>query len=110
MSKVKELSDSDFETTVQGSKVPVLVDFSATWCQPCKALAPTIDAVSDEYSGKLNVYKVDIDRSPNVTGQFGIQGVPTCILFKSGQEVDRFMGNQDLRSVKARVNKVVGAT
>ena len=107
MSKVKELSDTDFATTLQGSDVPVLVDFSATWCQPCKALAPTIDAVSEEYSGKLKVYKIDIDQSPNTTGQFGIQGVPTCILFKNGVEVDRFMGNQDLRSVKARVNKVL---
>ena len=107
MSKVKELTDKDFDSTLQGASVPVLVDFSATWCQPCQALAPTIEAVSKEYQGKLQVYKVDIDQSPNTTGQFGIQGVPTCILFKNGVEVDRFMGIQDLRSVKGRVNKVL---
>lgn len=107
MSKVKELTDTDFETTLATAAVPVLVDFSATWCQPCQALAPTIEAVSKEYTGKLQVFKVDIDQSPNTTGLFGIQGVPTCILFKNGVEVDRFMGNQDLRSVKQRVNKVL---
>jgi thioredoxin 1 len=107
MSKVKELDDASFTKTLQGSTVPVLVDFSATWCQPCKALAPTIDTISTEFDGKLNVYKVDIDKSPDTTLHFGIQGVPTCILFRNGKEVDRFMGNQDLRAVRERVNKVL---
>jgi thioredoxin 1 len=109
MSKVKELDDTNFTKTLQGSDVPVLVDFSATWCQPCKMLAPTIDAVSVEFDGRLRVYKVDIDKSPDTTTHFGIQGVPTCILFRAGKEVDRFMGNQDLRSVRDRVTKVLGA-
>ncbi len=109
MSKIQELSDADLETAVQNSELPVLVDFSATWCQPCKALAPTIDAVAQEYDGKLNVFKVDIDEAPNATTQFGISGVPTCIFFKTGKEVDRFMGNLDLRSIKERVEKVVSA-
>ena len=107
MAKVTELTDGNFKTTRDKAQTPVLVDFSASWCGPCKALAPTIDKVATEYSGKLEVYKVDIDESPNTTGQFGIQGVPTCILFNNGIEVDRFTGNQDLRSVKARVNKVL---
>ncbi|MCC6672861.1 MAG: thioredoxin [Planctomycetes bacterium] len=108
MGKVLELNDSTFQKELQGSTVPVLVDFSASWCQPCKALAPTIDAVADEYQGKLKVFKVDIDHSPDTTANFGIQSVPTCIFFKGGVEVDRFIGNLDLRSVKARVTKVVG--
>ena len=107
MSNVKELTDSDFETTVKDSAVPVLVDFSATWCQPCKALAPTIDAVADEYNGKLAVYKVDIDKAQNAAANFGIQGVPTCVFLKEGREVDRFSGVQDLRTVKDRVDKVL---
>lgn len=108
MSKVQELTDADFERTLQSSDVPALVDFSATWCQPCKALAPTIDAVAAEFTGKLRVFKVDIDESPEATVHFGIQGVPTCVLFKNGVEVDRFTGNQDLRSVRERVNRLLG--
>ena len=107
MSNVKELTDAEFETTLQSSELPVLVDFSATWCQPCKALAPTIDTVAQEYSGKLSVFKVDIDDAPDTAAHFGIRGVPTCIFFRGGKEVDRFHGSQDLRSVKERVEKVL---
>ena len=107
MSEVMELSDTDFEEVVEKSEVPVLVDFSATWCQPCKALAPIIDAVAQEYEGKLLVWKVDIDQARQTAIRFGIQGVPTCIFFKDGNEVDRFMGNLDLKDVKSRVDKVI---
>ncbi len=109
MSNIKELTDDDLEGAVQNSELPVLIDFSATWCQPCKALAPTIDAVAKEYKGKINVFKVDIDQAANAVTQFGISGVPTCIFFKTGKEVDRFMGNLDLRSIKEKVEKVVSA-
>ena len=107
MSNVRELTDSDFDSTMSEAKVPVLVDFSATWCQPCKTLAPTIDAVADEYDGRLDVFKVDIDKAQNTAAHFGIQGVPTCVFLKEGREVDRFSGVQDLRSVKDRVDKVL---
>ncbi len=107
MSNVKELIDAEFENTLQTSELPVLVDFSATWCQPCKVLAPTIDAVAEEYSGKLSVFKMDIDDAPDAASHFGIRGVPTVIFFKEGREVDRFVGSQDLRSVKERVEKVL---
>lgn len=107
MSNVKDLSDTDFAPAVQDAQVPVLIDFSATWCQPCKALAPTIDAVADEYTGRLDVYKVDIDQAQDTAASFGILGVPTCIFFKAGKEVDRFTGVPDLRSVKERVDKVL---
>ncbi len=109
MSNIKELTDDDLEGAVQNSELPVLIDFSATWCQPCKALAPTIDAVAKEYKGKINVFKVDIDQAANAVTQFGISGVPTCIFFKTGKEVDRFMGNLDLRSIKEKIEKVVSA-
>jgi thioredoxin 1 len=108
MSAVQELTDADFQETVEKADVPVLVDFSATWCQPCKALAPVIDAVAKEYEGKMLVTKVDIDQARQTAIRFGIQGVPTCIFFKSGAEVDRFMGNMDLKEVKARVERVLG--
>ena len=107
MSQVKDLNDSNFESTLTESQSPVLVDFSATWCQPCKALAPTIDAVAAEYDGKLEVYKVDIDDAPNTATHFGISGVPTCIFFSNAKEIERFNGNRDLRSVKELVEKVL---
>ena len=107
MSKVKELNDAEFAGAMKNAQAPILVDFSASWCQPCKALAPTIDAVADEYDGRLQVYKVDIDNAQATAAQFGIQGVPTCVFFKEGVEVDRFVGVQELRSVKERVEKVL---
>lgn len=107
MANVKTLTDDDFDTTLKKANVPVMVDFSATWCQPCKALAPTIEAVAQEYSGRLDVYNVDIEESVGTAGQFGIRGVPTVIFFKDGREVDRFVGNQDLHSVKQRVEKTL---
>lgn len=107
MSKVTELSDSDFKNALLLAKTPVLVDFSATWCGPCKALAPTIDKVATDYVGKLAVFKVDIDAASETAAGFQIQSVPTCIFFKNGKEVSRFYGNQDLRAVKLAVDKVL---
>jgi thioredoxin 1 len=107
MSQVTELTDSNFKSTLDTAKTPVLVDFSASWCQPCKALAPTIDKVAEDYRGKLAVYKVDIDNAQETASSFGILQVPTCIFFKSGKEVDRFYGSIDLRAVKGHVDKVI---
>ena len=107
MSQVKELNDTNLEPTLQGSQQPVLLDFSATWCAPCKALAPTIDAVASEYDGRMEVYKIDIDSAPQAANHFGISSVPTVIYFMAGKELDRFIGNVDLRSVKEKVDKVL---
>ena len=105
MSNVAKLTDEDFEATIQNSEVPVLVDFSATWCQPCKQLAPTIDAVAQEYDTRLKVFNVDVEEAQGTAMHFGITGVPTCLLFKGGKEVDRFQGNQDITAVRGRVEK-----
>jgi thioredoxin 1 len=105
---VTELSDDNFQSTLQNAKTPVLVDFSASWCQPCKALAPTIDKVAGEYKGRMAVYKIDIDNAQNAAASLGILSVPTCIFFRDGKEVDRFMGNLDLRSVKGHIDRVLG--
>ncbi len=107
MSNVQELNDKSFAASLRSDDLPVLVDFSASWCGPCKALAPTIDTVAKEYTGKLRVYKVDIDNAMDTASQFGVSSVPTCIFFKDGKEVDRFSGNQDIRSVRQRVDKVL---
>ncbi len=107
MANLSELTDTNFRDAVEKTESPVLVDFSATWCQPCKAMAPHIEAVASEYSGKLDVYTADIETARETATQFGVSSVPTCILFKSGKEVDRFTGSQDLRFIKDRVDKVL---
>jgi len=104
---VTELNDADFKSTLESATTPILVDFSATWCAPCKALAPTIDKVAEDYDGKMSVYKVDIDKAQETAASFGIMSVPTCIFFRDGKEVDRFMGNVDLRTVKGHVDRVL---
>lgn len=107
MSALMELTDEDFQDTINTATMPVLIDFSATWCQPCKALAPIIESVAAEYDGKLIVRKVDIDKARNTAVNFGILGVPTCIFFKDGNEVSRFTGLRDVSEVKSLVEKVL---
>ena len=108
MSNVAKLTDEDYEAAIQNAEVPVLIDFSATWCQPCKQLAPTIDAVAEEYDNRLKVFNVDVEEAQGAAMHFGIVGVPTCVLFKEGKEVDRFQGNQDISTVRGRVEKLMG--
>ncbi|MBI5852736.1 MAG: thioredoxin [Planctomycetes bacterium] len=108
MGNVKNLTDSDFDSTISGAKLPLLIDFSATWCGPCKALAPTIDSVAGDYKGRLEVYKVDIDEAEGASTRFGISSVPTCVFLRDGKEVDRFIGMLDVRSLKQRVERVLG--
>ncbi len=102
-----EFTDANFQHEVLNANVPVLVDFWAEWCMPCRMLAPTIDEVAQEYNGRLDVYAMDVEEAIDTAGQFGVTGVPTVIIFKDGKEVDRFIGNQDIHSVKARVEKTL---
>ncbi|MCX6552084.1 MAG: thioredoxin [Acidobacteria bacterium] len=89
---VLTLTEGNFDSTLQSSPVPVLVDFWAEWCQPCKRLAPTIDAVAADLDGKLAVGKLNVDDHPGVSSRFGIRGIPTMILFKGGKPVDQIVG------------------
>lgn len=89
---VLEINDLNFDAEVLKSSVPFLLDFSATWCGPCKVLSPIVDKLADELQGKVRVGKVDIDDSPGVTAKFGIRGVPTVLVFKAGQESGRHVG------------------
>ena len=91
-SGVVTVTDETFDKEVAQSQEPVLLDFSATWCGPCKALAPVVADVASEYSGRLKVGKIDIDDSPNTATKFGIRGVPTVIVFKGGKEIARQVG------------------
>ncbi len=101
----KTVTDDSFQQDVLSASGPVLVDFWAEWCGPCKRLAPTIDAVAAELDGKLTVAKLNVDENPNVVGRFGIRGIPTLILFKGGKAVDQVVG---LVSKDALKNMVAG--
>ena len=85
MAQLQELNQKNFDTAIQESAVPILVDFYAPWCAPCNALAPTLDAVALEQTGRLNVVKVNIDDSPELASRFGIQSIPSLIAFEGGE-------------------------
>lgn len=88
----KAVTDANFEQEVLNASEPVLVDFHAQWCGPCKAMAPALDQVAEELSGKVKIVKVDVDENPKVTGTYGIRAMPTLILFKSGQVAAQHTG------------------
>jgi len=90
--KVMAFTDANFDQEVLKSDIPVLVDFWATWCAPCKAIAPLVDSVADEYVGKVKVGKVNVDENQATPGKFGVRGIPTLILFKGGVVVDQIVG------------------
>jgi thioredoxin 1 len=89
---VLTFKDANFDSEVLKSDVPVLVDFWATWCGPCKMMAPTVDAIAAEYEGKIKVGKVDVDESGGTAMRYNIQGIPTLLLFKGGRVVEMRVG------------------
>ena len=97
---VKEFTDQNFETEVINSDVPVLVDFWAEWCMPCRLLAPTIEKLAKDYSGKVKVGKLDTDSNRDVSSKYGISAIPTVILFKGGQVAEKFVGLRQERDFK----------
>jgi thioredoxin 1 len=89
---VKEINDANFEREVLESEQPVLVDFTADWCPPCRLLAPTLEAVAEQYSGSARIVKVNVDDNSVSTQRYGIKGMPTLVLFKDGREQERVVG------------------
>jgi thioredoxin 1 len=94
MADMQAVNEADFQSEVLDSSQPVLVDFWATWCQPCKMLDPLVKQLADEWQGKVKVVKLDADQNPNLLMKYGVMGIPTLLLFKSGQPVERVTGYQ----------------
>ena len=105
---VVALTDANFDTEVLQSQVPVLVDFWAVWCGPCRMIAPLIDALADEYQGKVKVGKVNTDDSRNTAMRFQIQSIPTIMLFKNGQLIQRYVGGRPKKELAAALDAALG--
>jgi thioredoxin 1 len=106
---VKETSDGTFENDVLKSDRPVLVDFWAAWCAPCRMLAPTVEAVAEKYASNARVVKLNVDDNPSVSQRFGIKGIPTLILFKNGKEEERVVGATSEQAISRMLDKHVAA-
>lgn len=100
MSKTKEIKGSEFEQALSGV---TLVDFSATWCPPCRALEPELEAVAETLEGQAKVFKIDVDTDPMLAQRYGVRGVPTVVVLKDGKEVDRVVGAAPRSAILSRV-------
>ncbi len=104
---VSQFTDTNFDSEVLNSDIPVLVDFTAIWCGPCKAIAPTIDTLAGEYAGKVKVGKLDIDHNPKTPTKYHVRGVPTLILFQNGQVKDQVVGAVNKKKIESMFQAVL---
>jgi len=102
------LNDENFSENVESNNTPILVDFWAEWCMPCRALAPVLDELSKEFEGKVRFAKVNVDECKEVPAKYGIRGIPTLILFNDGKKVEELVGNQPKEKIRTALNSVVG--
>lgn len=101
-----EITDANFTTEVLQSDIPVLVDFWAEWCSPCRAIAPLIEKISQDYQGKLKVGKLNVDDYSDLASKYGITAIPTLIVFKDGKPIDRIVGVISEEELKSRLNSL----
>ena len=104
---VMEFNDQNFDSDVLKAEMPVLVDFWAVWCGPCKAIAPIVEEVANDYSGKVRVGKIDVDSNNQVAMRYGIRSIPTLLLFSGGEVVDQVIGNVGKESIESMLSKAI---
>ena len=106
MGKEIEITEKNFEQEVLKSDIPVLVDFWAVWCGPCRMVTPVVEEISEEYSGKVKVGKLNVDDNPSLASKYKVMSIPTLMLFKEGAVVDHIIGAQGKAQIKAMIDKV----
>ena len=102
---VQTFTDGNFDSTVLKAATPVLVDFWAEWCGPCKRLGPTVDALATDYNGKVTIGKLNVDDNPDTTIKYNVRGIPALLLFKGGEVVDQVVGAQPKEEIKKIIDK-----
>ena len=107
MSNATAVKTADFEKEVLQSEVPVLVDFWAPWCPPCRAISPTLDVVASEFEGKAKIVKVDVDDEPEVASRYGVSSIPALLLFKDGQQVGQLVGAHPKSTITTLISKAL---
>jgi thioredoxin 1 len=107
---VSEVSDAEFEKLVLQSDTPVLVDFWAAWCGPCRALAPVVDEVATQYQGKLKVMKMDVDKNNATPGRYGIRGIPALLIFKGGKVAEQIVGFVPKEQIDQALGRILTAS
>ena len=107
MKNVVQITDQNFETTVGAAQQPVLVDFWATWCAPCKMLKPLIDELASEYQGRVTIAELDVDANPITASKFGVLSIPSLILFRGGKPAERIVGYKPKAFLKQRIDAVL---
>ena len=104
--KTIEITNANFEKEIINSEKPAIVDFWAPWCMPCKMIAPTLDEIADDYKGKINVAKINVDDSPELATELSIFNIPTIVFFKSGKEHSRLVGVNTKEVIDAKIEKI----
>lgn len=106
--KPRPVTDGDFEAEVLKSKIPVVVDFWASWCTPCQVMGGLLDELGPEYEGRVNIFKLNVEQNRETAARFGVRSIPTVILFRDGKPVDRIVGLLPLRPLKQKLDKLAG--